>query len=186
MTSTITPGICVFCGSRPGDDPAFVADATKIGQAIAAEGWRVIYGAGDIGIMGAVAEAAQAAGGKLFGVIPQHLVDREVGRASADTYVVTDNMHTRKTVMFANSAGILVLPGGPGTLDELFEVMTWRQLGVHDKPIVLLNTNGYWDGLIELIDSIIARGFAEASFREFLTVVETPDQAMGALRARLS
>jgi uncharacterized protein (TIGR00730 family) len=186
MTSTLTHGICVFCGSRPGDDPAFIADATTIGQAIAAEGWRVIYGAGDIGIMGAVAEAAQSAGGKLFGVIPQHLVDVEVGRVSSDAFVVTDNMHTRKTVMFANSDAILVLPGGPGTLDELFEVMTWRQLGVHDKPIVLLNTNGYWDGLIDLIDGIIARGFAEPSFKEFLTVVSTPDQAMASLRARLS
>lgn len=186
MTTPISPGICVFCGSRPGDDPAFVADATAIGTAIATEGWRVIYGAGDIGIMGAVAAAAQDAGGRLFGVIPQHLVDREVGRTSSDTFVVTDNMHTRKTVMFANSAAILVLPGGPGTLDELFEVMTWRQLGVHDKPIVLLNTNGYWDGLVGLIEHIISRGFAEASFRDFLTVVATPDQAMAALRARLS
>lgn len=186
MTHPLSHGICVFCGSRAGDDPAFVADATTIGQSIAREGWRVIYGAGDIGIMGAVAQAAQDAGGTLFGVIPQHLVDIEVGRTSSDTFVVTDNMHTRKTVMFSNSAAILVLPGGPGTLDELFEVMTWRQLGVHDKPIVLLNTGGYWDKLIGLIDDIIARGFAEASFRDFLTVVDTPDQAMEALRARLS
>lgn len=186
MSTQPSHGICVFCGSRAGDDPAFVADATRIGSAIAEEGWRVVFGAGDIGIMGAVADAAEAAGGKLFGVIPQHLVDREVGRTSSDTFVVTDNMHTRKTVMFANSDAILVLPGGPGTLDELFEVMTWRQLGVHDKPIVLLNTGGYWDGLVALIDGIIARGFAEASFRDFLTVVETPDQAMAALRDALS
>ncbi|WP_316012998.1 TIGR00730 family Rossman fold protein [Roseobacter sp. HKCCA0434] len=178
-------GICVFCGSRPGDDPAFAEDATTLGRAIAQEGWRVVWGAGDIGLMGTVADAAQQAGGELFGVIPQHLVDLEVGRQDAHRFVVTDNMHTRKTVMFANSDAVVALPGGPGTLDELFEVLTWRQLGLHAKPVVLLNTNGYWDPLIALLDQIVARGFADAPFLGFLTVVETPAAAMDVLRARL-
>ncbi|RED13040.1 TIGR00730 family Rossman fold protein [Pontivivens insulae] len=184
--TVIPTSICVFCGSRDGDNPAYIEDAKAIGAAIAAENWRVVFGAGDVGMMGAVADAAQAGGAPLFGVIPSHLVDREVGKQDSDTFIVTDNMHTRKTVMFANSDAILVLPGGPGTLDELFEVLTWRQLGVHDKPIVLLNSDGYWDGLVALIDHMVARGFCEPSFRDLLTVTTSADQAMEVLRAALS
>ncbi|QPH54338.1 TIGR00730 family Rossman fold protein [Pontivivens ytuae] len=181
MTSAIPLSVCVFCGSRNGSDPDFRASAEAAGREIARRGWRVVWGAGEIGLMGAVAKAAQDAGGEVFGVIPQHLVDREFGKRDADKYVVTDNMHTRKTVMFANSGAVLALPGGPGTLDELFEVLTWRQLGLHDRPIVLLNINGYWDGLVALIDHVIAQGFAEPSFRAFLTVTETVEEAMKVL-----
>ncbi|MGB0498752.1 MAG: TIGR00730 family Rossman fold protein [Rubricella sp.] len=186
MPQTIPKSVCVFCGSRAGDDPAFLADATALGEALGEAGIRVVYGAGDIGVMGAVASAAMATGGAVFGVIPQHLVDREVGKTDIQTYVVTENMHERKKVMFANSDAIVTLPGGPGTLDELFEVLTWRQLGLHSKPVLLLNTGGYWDPLLELLDRIIARGFAEPSFRDFLEVYTTPEEILARLRAALS
>ncbi|MEQ9694099.1 TIGR00730 family Rossman fold protein [Shimia sp. SDUM112013] len=167
--------ICVFCGARSGHDPAFEATATELGRLIAARDWRLVYGAGDIGIMGAVANATQAAGGETFGVIPVHLMQREVGKTDLSRFVVTENMHERKKVMFMNSDAIVVLPGGAGSLDEFFEVLTWRQLGLHEKPILLANINGYWDPLVGLVDHVIAQGFAEASIRDFIQVV--PDMA---------
>ncbi|MBB5516495.1 hypothetical protein FHS89_002526 [Rubricella aquisinus] len=186
MPQLIPKSVCVFCGSRLGTSPAFLSDAQEVGRALAQAGLRLVYGAGDIGIMGAVASAAKEAGGDVFGVIPQHLVDREVGKTDIQTYVITENMHERKKVMFANSDAILALPGGPGTLDELFEVLTWRQLGLHDKPVLLLNTDGYWDGLLALLDQIIAAKFADASFRDFLEVYDSPAAVMERLRAALT
>lgn len=186
MPQIIPKSVCVFCGSRSGVKPAYMADAQDIGRALADAGLRLVYGAGDIGLMGAVATAAKDAGGEVFGVIPQHLVDREVGKTDIQTYVITENMHERKKVMFANSDAILALPGGPGTLDELFEVLTWRQLGLHSKPILLLNTEGYWDGLFDVLDQIVEKGFADASFRDFLEVYDTPASVMARLRAALS
>ena len=119
--------------------------------ALAAAGLRLVYGAGDVGLMGAVARAAIAAGGETFGVIPSHLVAREEGRRDLSRLVVTETMHERKKVMFMNADAIVTLPGGPGSLDELFEVLTWRQLGLHAKPVFLLNVNGYWDPLLALL-----------------------------------
>lgn len=165
------PSVCVFCGSRDGDDPAFVAAATDLGHRLAANNWRLIYGAGDIGLMGAVANATQNAGGTTFGVIPVHLMRAEVGKTDLSSFVVTENMHERKKVMFMNCDAIVVLPGGAGSLDEFFEVLTWRQLGLHNKPIYLLNTENYWDPLIQLVDHVITRGFADPSIRDFIQVV---------------
>ena len=125
--------VCVYCGSRAGVDPAYATDAHEIGVALAENGWRLVYGAGDVGLMGTVARAAQDAGGKTFGVIPQHLVDWEVGKTDLTTYIVTETMHERKKVMFMNCDAVVVLPGGAGSLDELFEALTWRQLGLHEK-----------------------------------------------------
>ncbi|MEO0691857.1 MAG: TIGR00730 family Rossman fold protein [Pseudomonadota bacterium] len=163
--------VCVFCGSRFGSDPAFAEAATDLGTALAQHGHRLVYGAGDVGLMGAVAQAAQGAGGETFGVIPVHLLDREVGKRDLTQFVVTENMHERKKVMFMNSDAIVVLPGGAGSLDEFFEVLTWAQLGLHAKPIYLLNVGGYWDPLVALMDHIVARGFADASLLEFLTTL---------------
>ena len=118
--------------------------------------------------MGTVANAAQHAGGDILGVIPEHLVKWEFGKVDLTQYIVTENMHERKTFMFMNSDAIITLPGGPGSLDELFEVLTWAQLGQHDQPIYLLNVAGYWDPLIALIEHQIAHGFAAPSFRDFL------------------
>lgn len=175
------PSVCVFCGSRNGDDPAFRASAMALGKVMAREGWRLVYGAGDIGMMGEVARAAQAAGGATFGVIPVHLMAREAGKRDLSQFVITENMHERKKVMFMNADAIVTLPGGAGSLDEFFEVMTWRQLGLHGKPIYLLNINGYWDPLVTLVEHMISRGFADASFRGFMSVIDSVDDLAAAL-----
>ncbi len=168
--------ICVFCGARAGVNPAYASEARDVGVMLARNGWRLVYGAGDIGIMGEVARAALEAGAATMGVIPTHLMSREQGRTDLATLVITETMHERKKVMFANSDAILVLPGGAGSLDEFFEVLTWRQLGLHGKPILLLNSSGYWTPLADLIEHIIAQGFAEPNLREFFEMV--PDLEM--------
>ena len=173
--------VCVFCGSRAGADPAYAADATRLGTGIAARGWRLVYGAGDVGLMGAVARAAQGGGGDTFGVIPKHRVEWEVGKVDLTRYVVTETMHERKKVMFMNCNAVVVLPGGAGSLDEMFEVLTWRQLGLHEKPVVLVNTRGYWDPLIALINHVVDQGFADASILDYFTVAADADAALTAL-----
>ncbi|MBZ0129597.1 MAG: TIGR00730 family Rossman fold protein [Rhodobacteraceae bacterium] len=180
------PSICVFCGSRDGDDPAYSASAEALGHLMAREGWRLVYGAGDVGMMGQVARAAQGDGGATFGVIPVHLMAREVGKRDLSQFVITENMHERKKVMYMNADAIVTLPGGAGSLDEFFEVMTWRQLGLHKKPIYLLNINGYWDPLVALIEHMIAHGFAEAGFRDYMSVVSGIDDLAAALRRDFS
>ena len=165
--------ICVFCGSRAGADPAFAQDAALVGSMLADRGWRLVYGAGDAGLMGEVASHAMSGGGAALGVIPQHLIARERGRRDARNFVITEDMHERKKVMFMNSDAIVVLPGGAGTLDEFFEVLTWAQIGLHTRPIFLLDTRGYWQPLIALIEAVIAQGFADATLRDFF--VACPD-----------
>ncbi len=176
-----TLSICVFCGSRPGQSPAYAHEARALGRLMAARGWRLVYGAGDIGIMGEVARAAQGAGADVFGVIPTHLMQAEQGKRNIGTLVVTETMHERKKVMFTNSDAVVVLPGGAGTLDEFFEVLTWRQIGLHSKPIYLLDTGGFWQPLIALVDHVIAQGFAAPSLREFFVVVQTVEALEAAL-----
>jgi len=181
-----TASICVFCGSRAGTDPAYELAAKDLGTLIAAENWRLVYGAGDVGLMGATARATQDAGGETFGVIPTHLLQREVGKTDLTRFIVTENMHERKKVMFMNCDAVVVLPGGAGSLDEFFEVLTWRQLGLHNKPILLLNVNGYWDPLVALIDHVIAQGFADNDIREFVEVVADVSAAQTVLTDALS
>ncbi len=178
--------VCLFCGSRTGGDPLYVAEARRLGRCLAAHGHRLVYGAGDRGLMGEAARAMQEAGGRILGVIPQHLVDWEVGKADIDEYFVTETMHQRKKLMFDRSDAVIALPGGTGTLDELVEVLTWRQLGLHDKPIVVVNLAGYWDPLLALIDHTIAHGFAEARFKAFLTVVPESQAAVDAVERLLA
>lgn len=178
--------VCVFCGSRGGARPAYSTAATGLGRMLADQGWRLVYGAGDVGLMGATARAAQQAGGQTFGVIPVHLMQREVGKRDLNQFVVTETMHERKKVMFMNSDAIVVLPGGAGSLDEFFEVLTWRQLGLHQKPIFLLNTENYWQPLTGLIDHVIAEGFADDSLRDFIRTVDDLQELSSALRAALS
>ena len=170
--------VCVYCGSRAGARPEYEAAATNLGEALAARSWRLVYGAGDVGLMGAVARAAQSAGGETFGVIPTHLMQREAGKSDLSTFVVTETMHERKKVMFMNCDAVIVLPGGAGSLDEFFEVLTWRQLGLHDKPLILLNTKGYWDPLRALIAHVIEQDFADASLGDFIQVARTPTEAL--------
>jgi len=183
--SSNTASVCVYCGSRDGQDPAFSAAATETGQMLVRNGWRLVYGAGDVGLMGRVANAVQAAGGRTFGVIPQHLMDWEVGKRDLDSFVVTETMHERKKVMFVNADAVLVLPGGAGSLDELFEALTWRQLRLHEKPVVLLNVNGYWDPLIRLLHHIVDQGFAGDDILQFVQVAKDVNAAEGLLQAAL-
>lgn len=178
--------ICVFCGARAGTNPAHTEAARALGQAIAAQGWRLVYGAGDVGLMGEVARAAQAAGAPTFGVIPTHLMSAERGKHDLSQLVITEDMHERKKVMFMNSDAIVVLPGGAGSLDEFFEVLTWAQIGLHRKPIFLLNSQGYWNPLIALLDHIVAEGFADASVRGYFAVVPDVASLTDSLRAALS
>ncbi len=178
--------ICVYCGSRAGHDETFTDQANALGQEIARAKWRLVYGAGDVGLMGTVARAAQAAGGNTFGVIPKHLVDMEVGKTDLTTYVVTETMHERKKVMLMNADAVVVMPGGAGSLDEFFEVLTWRQLGLHNKPIILMDVNGYWGPLRDLLAHIVDSGFADASLLDFVQSAPTADDVMALLRRALS
>ncbi len=177
--------VCVYCGSRTGNAPAYLAAATDLGTAIASNGWRLVYGAGDIGLMGEVANASTQAGAPTLGIIPEHLLKLEahLGDAVYGERIVTETMHERKKVMLMNADAVVVLPGGAGSLDEFFEVLTWAQLGLHAKPIVLLNIENYWTPLITLIDHIIDEGFASPSLKDLMTVADSIDQALATLRA---
>ncbi|MDP3197992.1 TIGR00730 family Rossman fold protein [Tabrizicola sp.] len=157
--------VCVFCGSRAGRNPAHVIAARETGEMLARNGWRLVFGAGDVGLMGEVAKAAGAAGAPMLGVIPVHLLGRERTDRDRAALVVTEDMHERKKVMFMNSDAVVVLPGGAGSLDEFFEVLTWAQIGLHRKPILLLDVQGYWEPLLGLIDHVIAEGFADTSLK---------------------
>lgn len=180
------PSLCVFCGARQGRNPAHVAAARHLGAAIARRGWRLVYGAGDVGLMGEVARAAQSAGATTLGVIPTHLMQMEVGKRDLSTLIITENMHERKKVMFMNSDAIAVLPGGAGSLDEFFEVLTWAQIGLHGKPIYLLDIDGYWQPLIALLDHVIAEGFADAGLKAHMTVLPSVEALEARLAARSS
>ncbi len=136
--------------------------------------------------MVAVARAAEVAGAITFGVIPEHLVKWEVGKTDLTQYIVTETMHERKKVMFMNCDAVVVLPGGAGSLDELFEVLTWRQLGLHEKPVILLNTNGYWDPLIQLLDHVVASGFADKTLLDYFVSVPDAAAALEALTTSLA
>ena len=174
--------VCVFCGSRSGTDPQFAAEAEALGTGLAQAGLRLVYGAGDVGLMGIVARAAQDAGGETFGVIPTHLLGREVGKRDLTRLVITETMHERKKVMVMNADAIVLLPGGAGSLDEFWEVLTWAQLGLHSKPIFIVNTSDYWAKLIELLDHVITSEFADASLRDFITVVPDASACLGRLQ----
>ena len=167
--------LCVFCGSRAGLRPAYAEAARTLGATIARNGWRLVYGAGDVGLIGEVARAAIGAGANSLGVIPTHLLAREQGKRDLSTLIITEDMHERKKVMFMNSDAVVVLPGGAGSLDEFFEVLTWAQIGLHGKPIFLLDIDGYWQPLLALIDHIVAEGFAAPSLLGlFSTVQDVP------------
>ena len=178
--------ICVFCGARPGKNLAHAIAARATGEMIARNGWRLVYGAGDVGLMGEVARSAQSAGAATFGVIPTHLMRAEVGKRDLSTLVITEDMHERKKVMFMNSDAIVVLPGGAGSLDEFFEVLTWAQIGLHRKPIFLVSSEGYWQPLLALLDHIVDQGFADPSVKGLFALVSTVPELETALRAALS
>ncbi len=174
-THTRLTHLCVFCGSNVGGDPAFAQAAAALGTAMAKHGAALVFGGGRVGLMGACADAVLAGGGRVVGVIPEFLRDKELAHPRATEMVVVPDMHTRKRIMFERADAFCVLPGGVGTLDEFFEIVTWRQLHRHNKPIVVLNTAGYWDHLDGLLNVIIDRGFAHgghAALIDFVTDVE--------------
>ena len=164
------PSICVFCGSSSGNQPAFVEAATLTGAALASRGIELVYGGGGRGMMGAVADGAIAAGGKTLGVIPRGLFKREGLHTGLDQLEIVDNMHARKALMASSSDGFITLPGGLGTMEELFEIWTWTQIGVHSKPCGLLNVDGYYDGLLAFLENTVERGFVRPSHRDVLLV----------------
>jgi uncharacterized protein (TIGR00730 family) len=162
--------VCVFCGSNPGTDPAYVAAAQAVGAALAERGIGVVFGGGRVGLMGALADAAQAAGGRVTGVIPSDLMAREIGHTGIDDLRVVGSMHERKALMAELSDAFVALPGGIGTLEELFEVYTWAQLGIHAKPIGLLDVAGFYAPLAAFLDQLVEHGFLPRTTRDALTV----------------
>ena len=173
--------LCVFCGSKTGCDPAFEAAASRLGELMVERGVKLIFGGGRIGLMGVVADAVLGGGGEAVGVIPEFLKDLEVGNDDVTEQIVTGSMHERKNRMFELSDGFVVLPGGLGTLDEALEIITWKQLRLHSKPVVVVNTLGYWTAFQDLVQRIIDGGFAHPAVAELFTVVDTPDDVFGAL-----
>ena len=165
--------LCVFCGANPGRDPAYLALATAVGTGLAERGIRVVYGGSRAGMMGALADAALAAGGEVIGVIPRGLVDRELAHRGLTDLHVVETLHERKAAMAAMSDGFIALPGGLGTLEELAEVASWAQLGLHAKPIGLLGPEEYWDALLGWLDHAVAEGFIAAGHRAL--VLRDPD-----------
>ena len=151
--------VCVYCGSRTGNQPEFAALARQVGSWIGLHGGQLVYGGGRNGLMGILADATLEAGGQVIGVIPQALVEKEWAHTGCTELFIVENMHERKRIMAERADAFLAMPGGIGTLEEFFEVWTWRQLGYHDKPVGLLNYKGYYDGLLGFLDSAVKQGF---------------------------
>ena len=166
----VIESVCVFCGSNPGIDPAYRQIAVAMGAGVATRKLRLVYGGGRTGLMGALADAALAHNGEVIGIIPQDLMRREVGHTGLTELRVVNTMHERKALMAQLSDAFVAMPGGLGTLEEIFEVWTWAQLGIHAKPVALLNAAGYYDPLIEFIEHAVAHEFVPASHREMMIV----------------
>lgn len=173
--------ICVFCGSYPGNNPLYMTSARQMGAAIARRGLGLVYGGGHVGLMGAVADGALQAGGRAVGVIPQTLVDKELAHRSLTELRVVTSMHQRKAMMAEIADGFIALPGGFGTLDELFEIITWAQLGFHRKPIGLLNVDNYFDPLLTFINHIAQEGFISPEHRSAVAVADEADALLNTL-----
>jgi uncharacterized protein (TIGR00730 family) len=173
--------LCVFCGSSSGNDPAYGALAAQLGRFLAQRRIGVVYGGGRAGLMGTLADAALAAGGEVIGVIPQSLMDREHGHVGLTELRVVDSMHSRKALMAELSDGFAALPGGIGTMEELFEVWTWAQLGFHEKPCALLDTGGFFTPLVGFLDQLVTAGFLRPASRAILTVASSPEELLSQL-----
>ena len=170
--------VCVFCGSSTGTSPIYRTAATRLGELIARRGLRLVYGGGNVGLMGVVAEAAMAAGGEVIGVIPEALMARELGHGGVTELRVVGSMHERKALMADLGDGFVALPGGFGTLEEFCEVLTWAQLGIHRKPCGLLDVGGYWSSLTALFDHAVAEGFLQPDVRALVLEDADPDRLL--------
>jgi uncharacterized protein (TIGR00730 family) len=173
--------LCVYCGSSTSVRPVYLEAAAELGQRAARRGIRIVFGGGRVGLMGAVADAALEAGGKVHGIIPRHLDDYEIGHRGTTELEIVESMHVRKMRMFEESDAFCILPGGFGTLDETFEMVTWVQLGLHEKPIVLVNVEGFWDPLLELVHHQIAENFVRPEHSGIIRVVDRVEQVFDAV-----
>lgn len=171
----------VYCGSKTGNSPAFVEAARELGLAMASRGIDLVFGGGRIGIMGELANKVLDGGGKVTGVIPNFLDDLEVGHVDVTELIRVDNMHERKHTMFTRADAFIILPGGLGTMEECFEVLTWKQLQIHAKPIVIVNIEGCWDAFGQMVEDVIANGFAHPKCQDLYTVVDTVGEVFQAL-----
>lgn len=178
--------LCVFCGSQAGTNPAYAADAAALGADLARQGVALVFGGGRVGLMGVTADAVLAGGGQVVGVIPTFLRDKELAHPGATEMLVVPDMHTRKKTMFERCDAFCILAGGMGTLDELFEIVTWRQLHLHNKPIIILNTAGYWSHLVALLDRMMGEGFAYRGHDSLITVVDRPEDVLTTAAAELA
>jgi uncharacterized protein (TIGR00730 family) len=183
MESGSIARVCVYAGSRPGARLSYLAAAAALGRTLAENGIVVVYGGGKTGLMGAMADGAMDAGGEVIGVMPQMLVEKEIAHTRIKDFRVTDSMHERKKMMVDISDAFIALPGGFGTFDELFEVLTWAQIGLHDRPIGLLDVDGYFEPLLALAKHVTAEGFAAKEHRDLLVVDDDPQALVDKLRA---
>lgn len=175
--------LCVFCGARFGADPAIRDTAVALGRLLATEGITLVYGGGGVGLMGLVANAALDNGGRAIGIIPNFLLQREAGHPALTETVVVETMHERKLQMFERSDAFVVLPGGIGTLEEFFEVLSWRTLGLHNKPIVIIDQGGYWQPLAALLRGVVDGGFAEPTHLDHVAFVSELKDVLPAIQA---
>ena len=173
--------LCVYCGSSNDVDPSHLAAAREMGRLAAERGIEIVFGGGHVGMMGALADGALAAGGRVTGIIPEILRIREAAHGGVTDMIYVDSMHTRKRKMFERSDAFCVLPGGMGTLDEMFEMITWKQLGLHDKPVILVNFRGYWTPLLDMIEHQIASGYIRPPHTRLFRVVERIESVFDAL-----
>lgn len=174
--------VCVFCGSRFGENPEYKEAAHNLGVALAEAGLQLVYGGSNVGLMGTVADAAMQAGGSVIGVIPKFLLEREVGHRDLTELHIVESMHERKAKMASLADSFAILPGGIGTLEEMFEVWTWNQLHLHGKPLALLNTAGYYDRLISFMDHMVSEDFLKQEPRDAMIVADTPEVLVSNLR----
>lgn len=172
------PRLCVYCGSNPGFHAEYAEAARRLARLMVARGWSLVYGGGSVGLMGIIADAVQAAGGEVIGIIPEFLATREILKSDCTELHVTDSMHSRKQKMIELSDAFVALPGGYGTLEELLEAITWTQLGLHNKPVAILNTRGFFDPLIAQIDLLVGEGFVREEHRPLLRKSSTPEELL--------
>jgi hypothetical protein len=183
VSEPLPSSICVFCGARFGNNPAARDHAARLGELLAREKITLVYGGGGVGLMGVMANAALKAGGKAVGVIPTFLLRREAGHPALTETVVVETMHQRKLAMFERAEAFVVLPGGIGTLEEFFEVLSWRTLGLHSKPIAILDIDGYWAPLADLLKGVVQGGYAAPTHLDHVVVVDSLDKLLPALAA---
>ena len=175
--------VTVFCGSNHGTDPAFADAAAELGTTLAARGIGLVYGGGAVGLMGVVADAVLAGGGEVVGVIPQLLWDKEVGHRGLSELLIVDSMHDRKLAMADRADAFIALPGGVGTFEEVFEAITWTQLGIHEKPVGLLDVAGFYEPLLAFLDGTVDAGFLRAEHRDLILAATAPDEMLARLAA---